>query len=165
MLFVCVSPSCPNSFSVKQIVTIIVVLILTGTHFRSTQNPELSEWSACDRPLGVWGSLWVFRASLASFLAYWEYVRHRRAYGILPPHIIDSIFTFIIDIFYKPTQKRMLIHKVPLRQQTSMAQTATQTVTTDLITVAKMTMVDPQPSMFHITEFIHGLLIMFLRIC
>lgn len=53
------------------------MLILTGTHFRSTVDPGLSEWAACDRPLGVWATLWVLRAILASILAYWDYLRNR----------------------------------------------------------------------------------------
>lgn len=53
------------------------MLILTGTHFRSTDDPRVSEWTACDRPLGVWATLWVLRVILASILAYWDYLRNR----------------------------------------------------------------------------------------
>lgn len=60
-----------------QIVVIVTMLILTGVHFRSTKDPNLSEWKACDRPLGVWASIWIVRVVLASILGYWEYRRNR----------------------------------------------------------------------------------------
>jgi len=60
-----------------QFFIIITMLILTGTKFKSTQDPGISEWTACDRPLGVWASLWLLRVILATSLAYWEYLRDR----------------------------------------------------------------------------------------
>ncbi|KDR75897.1 hypothetical protein GALMADRAFT_68821 [Galerina marginata CBS 339.88] len=74
------------SWGFLQVVAIITMLILTGTLFRSTTNPSLSEWTACDRPLGVWASLWVVRVVLASVLAYWEFQRDR----VLHPARADS---------------------------------------------------------------------------
>jgi len=59
-----------------QIVVIVVMLILSGTHFRSTTDPRLSEWTACDRPLGVWCTVWVLRVLLSSLLRVWEYKRN-----------------------------------------------------------------------------------------
>ena len=53
------------------------MLILTGTKFKSSQDPDISEWAACDRPLGVWASLWLLKVILATSLAYWEYLRDR----------------------------------------------------------------------------------------
>ncbi|KAF8161091.1 hypothetical protein B0H34DRAFT_788231 [Crassisporium funariophilum] len=60
-----------------QIVVIVTMLILTGTIFRSPMDHNLSEWTACERPLGVWATLWAIRVVLASCLAYWEFVRDR----------------------------------------------------------------------------------------
>ncbi|KAF8906535.1 hypothetical protein CPB84DRAFT_1726177 [Gymnopilus junonius] len=65
------------SWGFLQVVVIMTMLILTGTHFRSASDPGLSEWTACDRPLGVWASLWVVRVILASSLAYWDFLRER----------------------------------------------------------------------------------------
>ena len=56
------------------------MLILTGTYFRSTIDPDHSEWKACDRPLGIWASMWVVRVILASGLAFWEYKRDQARY-------------------------------------------------------------------------------------
>jgi len=53
------------------------MLILTATHFRSRSDPTLSEWTACEHPLGVWASIWVIRVLLASGLAYWDFRRDR----------------------------------------------------------------------------------------
>lgn len=58
------------------------MLILTATHFRSRSNPELSEWTACERPLGIWTSIWVIRVLLASSLAYWDFRRDRALYDV-----------------------------------------------------------------------------------
>jgi len=66
----------PESISL-QIVVIITLLILTGVHFRSKTVPNLTEWKACDRPLGIWASIWVIRVVLALVLRLWEYRRNR----------------------------------------------------------------------------------------
>jgi hypothetical protein len=67
-----------------QIVVIITLLILTGVHFRSKTDLNLSEWKACDRPLGVWASIWVIRVVLALILRLWEYQRNRILFVTLP---------------------------------------------------------------------------------
>ena len=51
------------------------MLFLVGLVFKSPHNPTVSEWNACDRPLGVWAALWLVRVVLASALAFWEYTR------------------------------------------------------------------------------------------
>ncbi|KAF9012323.1 hypothetical protein BDQ17DRAFT_1537204 [Cyathus striatus] len=63
----------------SQIVTITTVLVLSGTRFKSASNPRLTEWAACDRPLGIWGCLWLGRVILASILACWEFSRDRQS--------------------------------------------------------------------------------------
>ncbi|CAA7263152.1 unnamed protein product [Cyclocybe aegerita] len=65
------------SWGFFQVVTIVTILILTGTRLKSPTQPELTEWKACDRPLGIWASIWVVRAILASGLAYWDFRRDR----------------------------------------------------------------------------------------
>jgi hypothetical protein len=53
------------------------MLILVGTRLKSPKFPKLSEWDACDRPLGLWASLWILRVILALSLAFWEFRRDR----------------------------------------------------------------------------------------
>ncbi|KIL66189.1 hypothetical protein M378DRAFT_75405 [Amanita muscaria Koide BX008] len=64
------------AWNLSQIVIIVIMLVLTGTYFRSVENAHLSEWSACDRPLGVWSCIWIFRACLSTVLAVWDYKRN-----------------------------------------------------------------------------------------
>lgn len=68
---------CSLKLFFSQFVTTIVILFLVGLHFKSPHNPSVSEWDACDRPLGVWAALWLIRVALASFLCFWEYKRDR----------------------------------------------------------------------------------------
>ncbi|KAF9460686.1 hypothetical protein BDZ94DRAFT_1265294 [Collybia nuda] len=60
-----------------QIVIIVTVLALSGTHLKSPTQPELTEWVACNRPLGIWACIWVVRAILACGLTYWSFLRER----------------------------------------------------------------------------------------
>ncbi|KAF8625415.1 hypothetical protein AX15_005379 [Amanita polypyramis BW_CC] len=64
------------TWNLIQAIVITVILILTATHFRSTINPRLSEWTACDRPLGIWSCLWLLRVCLSTALKIWDYRRH-----------------------------------------------------------------------------------------
>lgn len=59
------------------------MLILVSLRLRSPNFAELSEWDACDRPLGLWAALWILRVILASSLAYWEYRRDRTLYDLV----------------------------------------------------------------------------------
>lgn len=59
---------------------IITLIVLSGTIFRdATRQSSRSEWSACDRPLGVWACLWVLRVIIAFVLSYWDYRRELEA--------------------------------------------------------------------------------------
>ncbi|RDB16790.1 hypothetical protein Hypma_002623 [Hypsizygus marmoreus] len=62
----------------SQIVIITVVLSLSGTRFKSPTQPDLTEWAACTRPLGIWACIWVVRAVLACGLTYWGFIRERQ---------------------------------------------------------------------------------------
>ncbi|KAF5393329.1 hypothetical protein D9757_000585 [Collybiopsis confluens] len=53
-----------------QLVTIIVVLAISAPNPSSTIIGT-SEWTACDRPLGAWSVLWLFRVIMVCMLAYW----------------------------------------------------------------------------------------------
>ncbi|KAF8893330.1 hypothetical protein BD779DRAFT_1758941 [Infundibulicybe gibba] len=63
-----------------QIVVIIVMLILSATRFESPTSPGISEWAACDRPLGAWAALWAARVVFASTITYWGFVRDKKMY-------------------------------------------------------------------------------------
>ncbi|KAF8629658.1 hypothetical protein AX17_005597 [Amanita inopinata Kibby_2008] len=69
------------AWGLVQVVVIVVVLILTGTHFRSTRDSSLSEWKACDRPLGVWSCIWILRVCLRTLLRTWEYAKSCRLHA------------------------------------------------------------------------------------
>lgn len=62
-----------------QIVAVVTILCLSGTRLKSPTDPELTEWVACSRPLGVWACIWVVRALLACGLTYWGFLRDRKA--------------------------------------------------------------------------------------
>lgn len=62
-------------WSLAQITVIVTIVILSGVVFKNTQHPGSPEWSACDRPLGIWACLWIVRVLLSTSLSYWEYKR------------------------------------------------------------------------------------------
>ncbi|KAF9452400.1 hypothetical protein P691DRAFT_795093 [Macrolepiota fuliginosa MF-IS2] len=62
-----------------QIIAIVTMVALSASVFKSPLHPETSEWSACDRPLGVWACLWIIRVLLSTILSYWEYLRELEA--------------------------------------------------------------------------------------
>ncbi|KAJ4483421.1 hypothetical protein J3R30DRAFT_3284694 [Lentinula aciculospora] len=45
--------------------------------FTSPTVPGANEWTACERPLGVWSCLWLARVIVACMLAYWGWTRDR----------------------------------------------------------------------------------------
>jgi hypothetical protein len=58
------------------------MLGLSGTRLKSPTQPSLTEWVACDRPLGIWACIWVVRAILACSLTYWGFLRERKVYVV-----------------------------------------------------------------------------------
>jgi hypothetical protein len=66
------------SWGFAQFIGITIMLFLVSMHFRSPYNSAVSEWDACDRPLGAWAALWLVRVVLASALAFWEFSRDRQ---------------------------------------------------------------------------------------
>lgn len=55
----------------------IIALLAYSAHHESPTIPGLSEWRACERPLGVWNSIWVVRVALGIGLSFWTYQRER----------------------------------------------------------------------------------------
>jgi len=64
-------------------IVVIISLLALSRHLESPTDPGLSEWKACDRPLGVWTCLWVVRVVLTCGLTYWGWVRDRIAHADL----------------------------------------------------------------------------------
>ncbi|KAH9176306.1 hypothetical protein EDB89DRAFT_1940390 [Lactarius sanguifluus] len=60
----------------SQIVAIITLLTIS-THSKSPTIPNLNEWDACGKPLGIWNALWVVRLSLDVWLSIWRWSRER----------------------------------------------------------------------------------------
>ncbi|KAG8923579.1 hypothetical protein FRC02_011051 [Tulasnella sp. 418] len=61
-----------------EVVTIVVLSILSATKWKSKLDPHLSEWEACTKPVGTWNALWAARVTLAIGLGIWEIIRDRR---------------------------------------------------------------------------------------
>ena len=60
---------------------IVTLCALSGTIFMdATRQSNQSEWSACDRPLGVWACLWILRVIVSFILSYWDYLREQDVY-------------------------------------------------------------------------------------
>lgn len=57
-------------------VVVIVLLVISGV-LKSKTMPNMSEWDACSKPLGVWASLWNVRLIMAIATASWKWRRER----------------------------------------------------------------------------------------
>ncbi|KIY73017.1 hypothetical protein CYLTODRAFT_387411 [Cylindrobasidium torrendii FP15055 ss-10] len=65
-----------GGFSAVQMVVVIVLLVISGV-FESKTIPNVSEWDACSKPLGVWASLWNVRLIMGIGTAIWKWRRER----------------------------------------------------------------------------------------
>ncbi|KAJ7096312.1 hypothetical protein C8R44DRAFT_812698 [Mycena epipterygia] len=68
------------AWGLVQIVLIITMLSI-ATHTESKTIPGKNEWAACDRPLGAWSCIYVFRVFFSSSLTYWGWRRDRKAHA------------------------------------------------------------------------------------
>lgn len=57
-----------------KIIATIVLLAYSSQH-ASPQYPDVSEWRACNKPLGSWNSLWVAKVGFDCLILWWG---HRR---------------------------------------------------------------------------------------
>ncbi|KAF8210284.1 hypothetical protein K438DRAFT_1570472 [Mycena galopus ATCC 62051] len=62
-------------------VVLIVTMLAIATHTESKTMPGLNEWDACDRPLGAWACIYVFRVVFSSCLTYWGWLRDRKIHA------------------------------------------------------------------------------------
>ncbi|TFY59599.1 hypothetical protein EVG20_g7725 [Dentipellis fragilis] len=51
----------------------IIILLAYAAHHRSPRFPDMNEWSACDKPLGVWNALWAGRLTINVALTFWRW--------------------------------------------------------------------------------------------
>jgi len=51
----------------------IVVVLVVAASTKSSRYPHLNQWQACNKPLGVWCSIWFLRAMLSFTIAYWTW--------------------------------------------------------------------------------------------
>ncbi|KAJ7770234.1 hypothetical protein DFH07DRAFT_735478 [Mycena maculata] len=61
-------------------IVLIITMLAIATHTESKTMPGMNEWAACDRPLGIWSCIYVFRIAFSSSLTYWGWRRDRKAY-------------------------------------------------------------------------------------
>jgi len=65
------------TYGFAQVAAIIAVLSVASV-IQSPTEPK-SQIDACGRPLVAWNSIWIVRVCLSSALAYWNFVRIRKA--------------------------------------------------------------------------------------
>ncbi|KAJ8592348.1 hypothetical protein M405DRAFT_872970 [Rhizopogon salebrosus TDB-379] len=65
------------TYGFLQVVAVIAVLSVASVVQSPTSTQ--SQIDACGRPLVAWNSIWIVRVCLSSVLAYWNYVRIRKA--------------------------------------------------------------------------------------
>lgn len=54
-------------------------MIIYSSIHRSPKQPLISEWTACDKPLGLWSCFWIFKIILDCCMTYWGWRRDRKA--------------------------------------------------------------------------------------
>ncbi|KAI5123656.1 hypothetical protein M0805_001686 [Coniferiporia weirii] len=62
------------SFGSVQFIVTIAILSYSSVHHSPTQ-PSISEWKACDKPLGLWGCFWIVKVALDCCVTYWGWKR------------------------------------------------------------------------------------------
>ncbi|THH05380.1 hypothetical protein EW145_g4837 [Phellinidium pouzarii] len=62
------------SFAFIQFAVTISLISYSSVHHSPTQ-PTLSEWTTCDKPLGLWGCFWLVKIVLDCCMTYWGWRR------------------------------------------------------------------------------------------
>jgi len=62
-------------------VVLIITMLAIAAHTESKTVPGSNEWDACDRPLGAWACIYVFRVVFSSSLTYWGWLRDRKIHA------------------------------------------------------------------------------------
>lgn len=53
----------------------IITFVAYSAIHTSPTKPPLTEWKACDRPLGAWNCVWLFRVFYGCFISIWGWRR------------------------------------------------------------------------------------------
>lgn len=70
-------------FNGAQITAIITLLIYSSVH-SSPQLPDVNEWKACSKPLGLWNSVWTVKLGFDCVILLWGHQRERASRAINP---------------------------------------------------------------------------------
>lgn len=65
-------------------ITAIVTLLAYSSEHSSPQDPDVSEWRACNKPLGLWNSLWAVKVGFDCLIVWWSYQRERASRAMNP---------------------------------------------------------------------------------
>ena len=60
-------------------ITAIVALLIYSSEHPSPEFPDVSEWRACNKPLGLWNSIWAVKVGFDCIILFWGYKRERIA--------------------------------------------------------------------------------------
>ena len=58
-------------------ITAIVVLLTYSSEHSSPEYPDVSEWRACSKPLGLWNSVWAVKVGFDCMMLFWGHRRER----------------------------------------------------------------------------------------
>lgn len=58
-------------------ITTIIALLIYSCENLSPQFPDVSEWKACNKPLGLWNSVWAVKVGLDCVIVFWGWKRER----------------------------------------------------------------------------------------
>lgn len=58
-------------------ITTIVALLIYSSERSSPEYPDISEWRACNKPLGLWNSIWAVKVGFDCVIVFWGYRRER----------------------------------------------------------------------------------------
>ena len=68
--------------------------------------PGVSEWDACQRPLGVWNAIWVVREALTCLCAYWAWKRERKVRAMYANQPVSILPVKEPDISYRQERRQ-----------------------------------------------------------
>ncbi|KAH9931124.1 uncharacterized protein BXZ73DRAFT_90202 [Epithele typhae] len=75
-----VSLICSLLWWAAQFITVIALLAYSAVH-ESPTKPGVTEWRACNKPLGAWNAVWLVKVVLSAWLTLWGWQRQRRNNG------------------------------------------------------------------------------------
>ena len=58
-------------------ITAIIALLIYSSKHPSPEYPDVNEWRACNKPLGLWNSIWAVKVGLDCVVVFWGYRREK----------------------------------------------------------------------------------------